>query len=111
MSGSCSTLQNDRPEGEMESSLEQQQARKLQMSVLFRQELLSVSQVKTESRVGLEVAKLAEPNFDLVQLLGRSLPHIVPNVSLSKREVSQRGLISLTAYSLSLSLPPSLSRN
>lgn len=86
MSGSCSTLQNDRPEGEMESSLEQQQARKLQMSVLFRQELLSVSQVKTESRVGLEVAKLAEPNFDLVQLLGRSLPHIVPNVSLSKRE-------------------------
>ena len=57
------------------------------MSVPFRQELLRVSQVKTESRIGLEVAKLAEPNFDLVQLLGRSLPHVVPNVSLSKREV------------------------
>ena len=85
MSGSCSTLQNDRTEGEIESSLEQ--VRKQQMSVLFRRELLSVSQVKTDSRIGLEVAKMAEPNFDLVQLLGRSLPHVVPNVALSKREV------------------------
>lgn len=90
MSGSCSTLQNDRPgEGEMESSMEQ--VKKLQMSVVFRQELLSVSQVKTESRIGLEVAKLADPNFDLVQMLGRSLPHVVPNVNLSKREVGFRG--------------------
>lgn len=63
------------------------QVKKQQMSVLFRQELLRVSQIKTDSRIGLEVAKLAEPDFDLVQLLGRSLPHVVPNVSLSKREV------------------------
>ena len=69
----------------MESSLS---SRKHQhMSVSFRQELLGVCQVKTDSRVGLEVARLAEPNFDVVQLLGRSLPHVVPNVSLSKREV------------------------
>ena len=85
MSGSCSTLQNERPDGEMESSSEQ--SKKQQMSVAFRQELLGVSQLKTDSRIGLEIAKLTEPNFDLVQLLGRSLPHIVPNVSLSKREV------------------------
>ncbi len=91
MSGSCSTLQNER--GEMESSLDQ--AKKMQMSVKFRQELLSVSQLKTDSRVGLEVIKLTEPSFDLVQLLGRSLPHIVPNVSLSKREVSMTGVVGV----------------
>lgn len=91
MSGSCSTLQNERLEGgggggEMESSLEH--IRKLQMSLAFRQELLNnVTQLKTDSRVGVEVAKLTESNFDLVQLLGRSLPHIVPNVNLAKREV------------------------
>ena len=68
------------------------QVKKQQMSVTFRQELLAISQIKTDSRIGLEIAKLAEPNFDLVQLLGRSLPHIVPNVNLSKREV---GVVSL----------------
>lgn len=85
MSGSCSTLQNERADGDIESSTEG--VKKQQMSVMFRQELLSVSQVKTDSRIGLEVAKLTEPSFDLVQLLGRSLPHVVPNVTLSKREV------------------------
>ena len=63
------------------------QVKKQHMSVTFRQELLGVSQIKTDSRIGLEIAKLTEPNFDLVQLLGRSLPHIVFNVNLSKREV------------------------
>ena len=85
MSGSCSTLQNERQDGEIESSLEQ--SKKQQMSVTFRQELLRVSQLKADSRIGLEVAKMTEPNFDLVQLLGRALPHIIPNVTLSKREV------------------------
>lgn len=87
ISGSCSTLQNERPEGEIDSSLEQSRKQQQQMSVSFRRELLSASQVKTESRVGLEVAKMTESDFDLVQLLGRSLPHIVPIVPLSKREV------------------------
>ena len=87
MSGSCSTLQNERPDGEIESSTEQTRRQHQQMSVSFRQELLSVSQVKTESRIGLEVAKLTESNFDLVQLMARSLPHIVPIVPLTKREV------------------------
>ena len=87
ISGSCSTLQNERPDGEIESSLEQSRKQQQQMSVSFRRELLSVSQVKTESRVGLEVAKMTESDFDLVHLLGRSLPHIIPIVPLSKREV------------------------
>lgn len=59
-----------------------------QMSLLFRQELLNVCQVKTDSRIGIEVAKLSDPDLDIVQLLGRCLPHIVPNISLAKREVS-----------------------
>ena len=87
MSGSCSTLQNERQDGELEISVDQ--GKKQHMSVSFRQELLGVCQVKTDSRITLEVAKLAEPDFDIVQLLGRSLPHVVPNVSLSKREVSE----------------------
>lgn len=90
MSGSCSTLQNERQDGEMESSLDQSRKQQ-QMSVSFRQELLGVCQVKTDSRISLEVARLAEPDFDVVQLLGRSLPHVVPNVSLSKREVREGG--------------------
>ena len=91
MSGSCSTLQNERQDGgEMESSTEQsnrQQQQQQQMSVSFRQELLNVCQVKAESRIGLEVNRLVEANFDLVQLLARCLPHIVPIVPLTKREV------------------------
>ena len=59
-----------------------------QMSVVFRQELLNSIQIKTDSRIGMEVVKLANPDMDMVQLLGRSLPHIVPNVILAKREVS-----------------------
>ncbi len=93
MSGSCSTLQNERQDGEMESSTEQSKQRlQQQISVSFRQELLNVSQVKTESRIGVEVTKLTESNFNLVQLLGRSLPHIVPIVPLTKREVRWAGL-------------------
>lgn len=58
-----------------------------QMSVLFRQELLNVCQAKADSRIGVEVTKLSDPDLDVVQLLGRCLPHIVPNVNLAKREV------------------------
>ncbi len=58
-----------------------------QMSLQFRQELLNVCQAKTDSRIGVEVAKLSDPDLDIVQLLGRCLPHIVPNISLAKREV------------------------
>ncbi len=59
-----------------------------QMSLVFRQELLNVCQAKTDSRIGVEVTKLSDPDLDIVQLLGRSLPHIVPNVNLAKREVN-----------------------
>jgi len=57
------------------------------MSATFRQELLNIFHLKTESRIVLEVAKLTDPNVDLVQLLGCCLPHIVPNVILAKRDV------------------------
>lgn len=80
---STSTIQNEKTDGELEVSLEH----KNQMSVAFRQELLSISQLKTDSRIGMEVAKLSDPGLDLVQLLGRCLPYIVPNVVLAKREV------------------------
>ena len=58
------------------------------MSVAFRQKLLDIIHLKTDSRIGLEVVKLADPGVDIVQLLGRCLPHVIPNVILAKREVS-----------------------
>ena len=76
-----------------------------QMSLLFRQELLNVCQTKTDSRIGVEVAKLSDPDLDIVQLLGRCLPYIVPNISLAKREVrgSRRSFVSCNLWIVSWS--------
>ena len=83
---SSTTLQNDKQEEEEEG--EKGEVKRVhQMSVTFRQELLNIFQLKTDSRIGLEVSKLTDPDVDPVQLLGRCLPHIVPNVILAKREV------------------------
>ena len=95
-----------------------------QMSVVFRQELLNTVHLKIDSRIGLEIAKLSDSHCDIVQLIGRCLPHIVPNVILAKREVRRKihvyicvcllhfqifhGICFMTAY-LSLSLSLSLS--
>ena len=57
------------------------------MSVAFRQELLSILQVKTDSKVGLEVSRLSDPELDVIELFGRCLPDIASNVILAKREV------------------------
>lgn len=56
------------------------------MSVAFRQQLLDTLHLKTDSRIGLEVVKLSDPGVDVIQLLARCLPHVVPNVILAKRE-------------------------
>ena len=87
---SSTTLQNDKQEEEEEEEEgERGEGKRMhQMSVTFRQELLNIFHLKTDSRIGLEVSKLTDPNVDPVQLLGRCLPHIVPNVILAKREVS-----------------------
>ena len=69
---------------------EKEEVFRYQMSVMFRQELLKTLHLKVDSRLGLEIAKLSDSNGDLVQLLGRCLPHIVPNVILAKREVRGR---------------------
>ena len=87
---SSTTLQNDKQEEEEEG--EKGEVKRVhQMSVTFRQELLNIFQLKTDSRIGLEVSKLTDPDVDPVQLLGRCLPHIVPNVILAKREVRAGG--------------------
>ena len=90
---SSSTLINDHPEERGATPSRQIGESGHQMSVLFRQELLNLCQAKTDSRIGVEVAKLSDPDLDLVQLLGRCLPHIVPNVSLAKREVCECGCV------------------
>lgn len=57
------------------------------MSVVFRQELLSVVETKIDSKIGIEVSRLAEPDLNVIELFGRCLPDIVPNVILAKRDV------------------------
>ena len=85
LSASCSTLENERPELERERSIES--PRRMLMSVSFRQELLNICQLKTDPKLDGEVAKLATPGMDVVQMMGRSLPHIVPHMMHNKREV------------------------
>ena len=70
------------------------------MSVSFRQALLSTAELKTDSRVGLEVAKLADPQLDAVKVFARCLPHVVPNVILAKREVCCLFSLTPTHHSL-----------
>ena len=77
----------ERDEMDREQSAESDSVHQYQMSVLFRQELLNTLHLKIASRIGLEIAKLSDSSTDILQLLGRCLPHIVPNVILAKREV------------------------
>ena len=85
LSASCSTLKNEKQELDRESSIEP--PRRHLISVCFRQELLNVCQLKTDPKIDGEVAKLASPSMDVVQMLGRTLPHIVPHMMHNKREV------------------------
>ena len=57
------------------------------MSLAFRQELLSVMSLKTDSVIFLEIAKLADPQLDIIALFSRCLPEVVNNTLLPKREV------------------------
>ena len=85
LSASCSTLENEKQDLERERSVES--PRRMLMSVSFRQELLNVCQLKTDTKLDGEVAKLASPGMDVVQMMGRTLPHIVPHMMHNKREV------------------------
>uniref|UniRef100_A0A3B3S4V8 RAB11 binding and LisH domain, coiled-coil and HEAT repeat containing n=1 Tax=Paramormyrops kingsleyae TaxID=1676925 RepID=A0A3B3S4V8_9TELE len=56
------------------------------LSPAFLQALLSFCQLSTDSRLGSEVSRIADSEESLLLMLGRCLPHIVPNVLLAKRE-------------------------
>ena len=86
LSASCSTIENEKQESEERESSDEPQ-RRHQMSLSFRQELLTVCQLKTDPKLDGEVVKLASPGLDVVQMLGRTLPHILPLVVHNKREV------------------------
>ena len=80
--------QEDEEEEEEEEEGTAKEEGGYRMSVAFRQQLLDTLHLKTDSRIGLEVVKLSDPGVDVIQLLARCLPHVVPNVILAKREVS-----------------------
>lgn len=66
---------------------EEEFSKRLTMSTTFRQELLNSIRLDTESRVGVEVAKLSDPHVDVIQLLGVNLPLICPYIDVLKKEV------------------------
>ncbi|XP_061522211.1 RAB11-binding protein RELCH homolog isoform X3 [Phycodurus eques] len=52
----------------------------------FQQALLSFCRMCSDSRLGAEVSRIADSEESVMLMLGRCLPHIVPNVLLAKRE-------------------------
>ncbi|XP_037311439.2 RAB11-binding protein RELCH homolog isoform X6 [Pungitius pungitius] len=56
------------------------------LSPAFQQALLSFCRMCSDSRLGAEVSRIADSEESVLLMLGRCLPHIVPNVLLAKRE-------------------------
>ncbi|XP_053570601.1 RAB11-binding protein RELCH isoform X3 [Bombina bombina] len=56
------------------------------LSPAFHQALLSFCRMSADSRLGSEVSRIADSEKGVMLMLGRCLPHIVPNVLLAKRE-------------------------
>uniref|UniRef100_A0A4W4GJ97 LisH domain and HEAT repeat-containing protein KIAA1468 n=1 Tax=Electrophorus electricus TaxID=8005 RepID=A0A4W4GJ97_ELEEL len=56
------------------------------LSPAFHQALLSFCHTSADSRLGSEVSCIADSEESVMLMLGRCLPHIVPNVLLAKRE-------------------------
>ncbi|XP_077410254.1 RAB11-binding protein RELCH homolog isoform X8 [Vanacampus margaritifer] len=56
------------------------------LSPAFQQALLSFCRMCSDSRLGTEVSRIADSEENVMLMLGRCLPHIVPNVLLAKRE-------------------------
>ncbi|KAJ8413477.1 hypothetical protein AAFF_G00094730 [Aldrovandia affinis] len=56
------------------------------LSPAFHQALLSFCRMSADSRLGIEVSRIADSEESVMLMLGRCLPHIVPNVLLAKRE-------------------------
>uniref|UniRef100_A0A6Q2XWN7 LisH domain-containing protein n=1 Tax=Esox lucius TaxID=8010 RepID=A0A6Q2XWN7_ESOLU len=58
----------------------------VKLSPAFQQALLSFCKMSADSRLGAEVSRIADSEESVMLMLGRCLPHIVPNVLLAKRE-------------------------
>ncbi|XP_053322112.1 RAB11-binding protein RELCH isoform X1 [Spea bombifrons] len=56
------------------------------LSSAFLQALLSFCRMSADSRLGSEVSRISDSENEVLLMLGRCLPHIVPNVLLAKRE-------------------------
>ncbi|KAF6722844.1 LisH domain and HEAT repeat-containing KIAA1468-like protein [Oryzias melastigma] len=62
------------------------QSSEQKLSPAFQQALLSFCRMCSDSRLGAEVSRIADSEESVMLMLGRCLPHIVPNVLLAKRE-------------------------
>ncbi|KAM9416860.1 RAB11-binding protein RELCH homolog isoform 15-T15 [Salvelinus alpinus] len=60
------------------------------LSPAFQQALLSFCKMSADSRLGAEVSRIADNEESVMLMLGRCLPHIVPNVLLAKREINHK---------------------
>uniref|UniRef100_A0A4W4GIG9 LisH domain and HEAT repeat-containing protein KIAA1468 n=1 Tax=Electrophorus electricus TaxID=8005 RepID=A0A4W4GIG9_ELEEL len=71
---------------EKQSLAEQITQLQRKLSPAFHQALLSFCHTSADSRLGSEVSCIADSEESVMLMLGRCLPHIVPNVLLAKRE-------------------------
>ncbi|XP_029446351.1 RAB11-binding protein RELCH isoform X7 [Rhinatrema bivittatum] len=60
------------------------------LSPAFHQALLAFCRMSADSRLGSEVSRIADSEKGVMLMLGRCLPHIVPNVLLAKREINHK---------------------
>uniref|UniRef100_A0A3B4Z669 LisH domain and HEAT repeat-containing protein KIAA1468 homolog n=1 Tax=Stegastes partitus TaxID=144197 RepID=A0A3B4Z669_9TELE len=67
-------------------SFQQEHLPMMKLSPAFLQALLSFCRMCSDSRLGAEVSRIADSEESVMLMLGRCLPHIVPNVLLAKRE-------------------------
>ncbi|XP_059390450.1 RAB11-binding protein RELCH homolog isoform X7 [Carassius carassius] len=78
-----SKLKSQSPQGKTSVQFDQPNRK---LSPAFHQALLSFCRMSADSRLGSEVSRIADSEQSVMLMLGRCLPHIVPNVLLAKRE-------------------------
>lgn len=74
------------PSSQPSGNEEKDQTSSRTTSSLFRDTLLTFTHVQLENRLSNEVCKLSNADENVVLIVARCLPHIVPNVLLNKRE-------------------------
>lgn len=64
----------------------------------FKEMLVHLTQTQkplSDNRIAMELQEVAESGSEVILMLARCLPHVVPNILLAKREVNNRKQICM----------------